>query len=462
MNFNIWKMFQAYRAGQLDKRVVKKFFLIVGSITGAYLVVVFAVTMYLLAGSSNIDVSPNFIPNPEPAPSLSNGITATVPSESSEEDDGDILRPPSRTNVLVLGIDEFGLADVVIVGSFDRNNGDINLLHIPRDTFTQLPQSRIDCMRQNVRWVPADGIMKINALRSLGGRQFGAHYMKEQLGETLGIEFHYYMEIHLDAFREIVDLVGGVEIEVPRGMQYRDPYQNLNINIPAGVHLMDGRMAEHFVRYRGYADADLGRVSAQQQFMTQLFRQTLRRETIMQDPIGIARVALRHVETDIGLDLIRYIPYVGLLSPERISTYTLPGNERRIHGASYFVPDHERIPEVINRMFFGVVPEVELEDMTVAVTAAPNPSMYATISVLNGTRIGGVASGVADRLHLAGYQIGHIGLYAGTQEYRTRINVREEGLGEDLLDYFNNAIVRVDPHMSGDFDIVIIVGRSER
>ena len=88
--------------------------------------------------------------------------------------------------------------------------------------------------------------------------------------------------------------------------------------------------------------------------------------------------------------------------------------------------------------------------------------MYATISVLNGTRIGGVASGVADRLYMLGYQIANIGLYTGSQEYRTRINVREEGMGEDLLDYFNNAIVRVDSGMSGDFDIVIIVGRSER
>ena len=461
MNVNIWKMIQAYRAGQLDKRVVKKFLLIVGSITGTYLVVVFAVTMYLLSGSGNINTSPNHIPNPEPAPSLSNGIAPPPPSISLEEDDSGAFRPPSRTNVLVLGIDEFGLADVVLIGSFDRNTGDINLLHIPRDTFTQLPQERIDCMRQNVRWVPSDGIMKINALRSLGGRQFGAHYMKEQLGETLGIEFHYYVEVHLDAFREIVDLVGGVEIEVPRRMQYRDPYQNLNIDIPAGVHLMDGRMAEHFVRYRGYADADLGRIKAQQQFMIQLFRQTLRRETIMQDPIGIARTALRHVETDIGLDLIRYIPYVRLLNPDRIFTYTLPGNERRIHGASYFVPDNERVPEVINRMFFGISPEEELEDMTITVTVPPNPSLNAAISVLNGTRVGGIASTVADRLHMSGYQIAHIGPYAGSQEYRTRINVREEGMGEDLLDYFENAVIIVNAGMSADFDIVIIVGRSE-
>jgi len=285
--------------------------------------------------------------------------------------------------------------------------------------------------------------------------------MKEQLEETLGIHFHYYVEVDLNAFREIVDLIGGVEIEVPRRLAYYDPYQDLNIDIPAGLHLMDGQMAEHFIRYRGYPNADLGRISAQQQFMTQLFRQALRRETIMQEPVGLARVALRYVQTDIGLDLFRYVPYIGNLSPERIFTYTLPGSADgpRIHGISYYVPDNERIYEVVNRMFFGIIPEEE--HVATAVTAGPTSHNY-QIAVLNGSRIGGVASTVADRLFMAGYQIAYIGTYSGTHEYRTRISVREEGMGEDLLEYFENAAIIVDPRMADDFDIVIIAGRSEQ
>ncbi|MCL2420323.1 MAG: LCP family protein [Defluviitaleaceae bacterium] len=465
---DIKKTIEAYRAGQLDKRTIRKFAMIVGGVAGAYLIIASVVTVSLVAASNNAITPIPFEYLELPAPTTANGhvLNPTLPQET---DDGNLFRPPARTNVLILGIDEFNLADVIIVGSFHRDTGDINLLHIPRDTFTQLPQERIDSMTGRGLWVPSHGRMKINALRSLGGSQYGVQYMKDQLGETLGIPFHYYVEIDLDAFREIVDLMGGVEIEVPQRMTYYDPYQDLHINIQPGLHLMDGRMAEHFVRYRGYADADLGRINAQQQFMTQLFRQAMRRETIMQDPVGIARIGIRHVNTDISLDLFRYIPYVGNLSPDRIHTYTLPGSATgpRIHGISYFVPDGERVPEVINRKFFGVVPEaedfaVDEESEATAVSVPVQLSHDARIAVLNGTRIGGVASTVADHLHMAGYQIAHIAPFTGMQEYRTRINVREAGMGEDLLAFFRSAEVLVDERMDENFDIVIIVGRSEQ
>ena len=468
---NIRELVIAYRAGQLDKRIIRKFILIVGSITGGYLLLASVVTMSLLASSNTTYSQRNpYAPiRPHSSQPFVNGEPAETADTAETDDDSNILRPPARTNVLVLGIDEFRLADVIIVGSFERDTGEINLLHIPRDTFTQIPEERIQRMRDNgLRGIPSSGILKINAMRSLG-REFGVQYMQEQLSETLGIEFHYYVEIDLEAFRAVVDLVGGVEIEVPRRLNYHDPYQNLFIDIPAGTHFMDGRMAEHFVRYRGYASADIGRISAQQQFMTQLFRQALRRETVMNDPVGLARIALNHVQTDIRLDLLRYIPYIGNLSADRIFTYTLPGTDRRVQGTSFWVPDQDQVPVVINRMFFGITPDCPYsdddteEEMTaIPVFSNPAPSSGAQIAVLNGTQIGGVARTVADTLHMNGYQIVYVGLYRGAQENRTRINVREEGMGEDLVDYFENAVVMVNSRISDDFDIKIIVGRSEQ
>ena len=460
---NIRKTIKAYRAGQLNKRVVRKFLLIAGGISGAYLLIAGAVTISLLAGgNTTYSVRNPYIPpsaSAQPSQTSANGFTIEDPAP---EDDGGLLRPPSRTNVLILGIDNAQLADVIIAASFERDTGNIHLLHLPRDTFTQLPQSRIDSATANGLWFPSHGMLKLNAVRSLG-REFGVQYMQEQLSETLGIEFHYFVEINHAAFRELVDLIGGVEMEVPRRMQYHDPYQNLSIDIPAGVHLMDGRMAEHFVRFRSYPDADLGRINAQQQFMTQMFRQALRRETVMNDPIGIARIAINHVQTDIGLDLFRYIPYIGNLAPDRIFTYTLPGRESRVQGlGSVWVPDTERVPEVINRMFFDSTPAEEEEPQTVPVMAHQSPSRNARIAVLNGTNIGGIAMNIADNLNNLGYQIVHVDRYTGSFEHRTRINVREEGLGYDLVEYFENAVVRIDNRMPDDFDIVIVVGRSEQ
>ena len=466
MNFGKLKSFKntvisTVKTPQIDKRIMRKFLLIVGSVSGAYLVIGFAVMVSLLAGGNGSLPTPVLpIEALEPTPYTADSPIENPNTATEEVDSGTFFRPPARTNVLVLGIDEFNLADVIIAGSFERDTGEVHLLSIPRDTFTQLPEERVQNMRDNGLWAPNHGMVKLNAVRSLG-RHMGVHYMKEQLSETLGIEFHYYVEIELDAFREIVDLVGGVEIEVPRRMFYEDPCQDLIIDIPAGLHLMDGALAEQFVRYRGYSNADLGRISAQQQFMTQLFRQALRRETVMADPIRLARIAITHVQTDIRADLLRYIPYVGNLSPDRIFTYTLPGTERRVQGiGSTWVPDVDTVPKVINRMFFGVV--AEEEEMAIPVVAQLSPSRNARIAVLNGTDIGGTAMTTADRLHMSGYQIVNVGPYMGHRQSQTRINIREEGLGYDLMGYFEDAVVRIDSRMSTDFDIVIIVGRSEQ
>ena len=445
-----------------NKKTIKKFFLIVGSISGIYLILAFAVTMSLLARSNEQFYS---LTNPHNLADLNltehnlpeqNNVTAIPEIQPREdEDEGNFLRPPSRTNVLILGIDEFNLADTLMVASFERDTGNIHILNIPRDTYTQPSQEIMDIIHSTGS--RPGSIMRINAMR-VWGRQYGLQIMKQHLTETLGIPIHYYVEVHLDAFREVVDILGGVEIEVPRTMRYIDPDQDLWIDIPPGIHLMDGQMAENFVRYRGYANADIGRISAQHQFMTQLFRQVLQRETVTDNLVALARTAIRHVNTDIGVDLLRYIPYVDNLSPDRIFTYTLPGHEERRLGMSMWIPDPDATLELISRIFFGIY---EDEEEAVPALAIPSVSQDARISVLNGADIGGIARTLADEIEMEGYNVVNVNLYSGTRQFTTRIIVREYGLGTDLVKFFESATIHVDEQMSDDYDIIIIVGRGE-
>jgi len=452
-------MFKSLRE---NKKSIRKFFIIVGSISGIYLILAFAVTMTLLARNNDQFYSltnPHNVADlnmPEHNSPIQNNPTVMPEIQPrDEEDEGSFLRPPSRTNVLIMGIDEFNLADVIIIASFERDTGNVHILNIPRDTYTQPSQEIMDIIH-SVGSRPGN-VMRINALRAWS-RQYGMQVTKQHLTETLGVPIHYYVEVHLDAFREVVDVLGGVEIEVPRLMRYQDPVQGLWIEIPPGVHLMDGRMAEHFVRYRGYANADIGRITAQHQFMTQLFRQVLQRETVTDNLVALARTAIRHVNTDIGVDLIRYIPYVDNLSPDRIFTYTLPGHEARRLGMSMWIPNPEETLELVSRIFFGIYDETE---ETVPVMAIPPVSRYARISVLNGADIGGIARTLADSIEMDGYNIVNVDRYTGTRQNTTRIMVREEGLGTDLVRFFKNATIHVDERMSDEYDIVIIVGRGE-
>ena len=78
-----------------------------------------------------------------------------------------------------------------------------------------------------------------------------------------------------DGFRNVIDALGGVWIDVPQDMKHNDdtPGMELHINLKKGYQLLDGDKAEQFCRFRGYPTADLGRIEAQQTFLKELFKQ---------------------------------------------------------------------------------------------------------------------------------------------------------------------------------------------
>jgi len=448
------------RARQMDKRAVRKFLLISGAITGVYLVIATFVAMSAIAEINNPHQTP---PPARVQPSIPQGPAgATVirlPHEGDVEEEISVMQTHSRTNVLVVGRDNEpgGLADTIFVVSFDRNSGALHILNIPRDTFVELTPERVQCMLNAGVRAGFPTQMKMNAL-VVWGRQYGMHYMREQLSEDLGIEIHHFVEFDLVAFRSVVDLVGGVEMDIPIRLYYRDPFQRppVVINIPPGVHLLDGNMAEQVIRYREtLPGSDLARVNIQQQFKMQLFRQVLSRETLMNpnNLIGLAGIAINYVETDFTIiDATLHLQYLNLLSPERIFTYTLPGRERRTALGSTWVPDIYEVPVLINRVFFDIYEEYERPQ--------DRPSHGLRIAVYNGTAFSGLGFEFGDRLAMDGYNIVHTGNFVGQQRNQTRIVVREEGVGQDLLEYFYNVDIQVDPQLNENYDIMIIIGRS--
>ena len=431
-----------------DRRTFGLFSLIVGTVTVFAMLAAAVVTANALINAHLTDGMEWELPP-------SHGASSGPVLDPNEE----ILpTPPGRRNVLVLGVDNFNLADVVLIASIDVQHGAVRILNIPRDTFTELPPSRVESMRALGLRPPGSGQMKINELRAWG-REYGALFAQEQLSEMLGIELHYFVEIHLGGFRELVDLVGGVEIEVPFRLRYHAPDQNLFIDIAPGLQHLNGIQAEHLVRYRSsYRDADLGRVAVQQQFMIQLFRQVLQRETVMNNLVGLATIAMEHVRTDLRLtDIPEYVPFAVALQPENIVAHMLPGTDGRISGRSYFIPDPARMADTIYAVFHDIAPPQTFQPLPVG-----SPSLAARIAVLNGTNVSGAAMNIADRLRPLNVPVVHIGHYTGQRRNNTQIRVRAEGMGEDLLPFFHeNATIHVDPQMDAAFDIIIVVGRFE-
>src|SRR5438128_5138126 len=92
--------------------------------------------------------------------------------------------------------------------------------------------------------------------------------MIDTIQKFSGLDINHYVEVNFSSFRQVVNAVGGVSIYVDHAMV--DHKSGLNLPHP-GCYNLDGDMALSFVRARYvYANADLGRIQAQQRFMRAL------------------------------------------------------------------------------------------------------------------------------------------------------------------------------------------------
>ncbi len=224
-------------------------------------------------------------------------------------------------NILFLGTDrEAGLCDVMMLINVNTQNDSVTVAQIPRDTYACYSES---------------SYKKLNGAYSVLG---GAQGTAEFLSEALGTPIHYYMCIGLDTMAAVVDILGGVEINLPCDMKYTDAEQNLYIDLEAGCNLLDGEGAELFLRFRsGYADGDLGRLDAQKLFMSCFFAKLSEEFS----PVLAAQLmsVAEGVETNMSAyDLIWFANRTLATNASEIRMLTLPGDAlvASKSGASYY------------------------------------------------------------------------------------------------------------------------------
>lgn len=104
-------------------------------------------------------------------------------------------------------------------------------------------------------WLP-QWVTRINAMY---GYQ-GAEGLKRSVEEIVGVPIDYYAIVSIDIFQQLVDAVGGVEVNIPEDMYYRDNAAGLVIDFDAGPAHLDGEDAAKFVRYRNTQRSDFDRI----------------------------------------------------------------------------------------------------------------------------------------------------------------------------------------------------------
>jgi len=238
--------------------------------------------------------------------------------ENTENRDGgtkadyEIVKKPEiidaePVNLLLLGLDKDRTrSDVIMLINFNPAKGKLNILSIARDTKVLLNGKPV----------------KINSLIGTGGEEA----VSRTVSEITGLPIHYYATLDFEGFKKIIDTLGGVEYEVPFDMDYDDPEQNLHIHLSSGLQVLDGDKAEQFVRYRkGYTDADIGRIKAQQDFLKALINQKLKLRYLSKID-DIFYVLKDYMKTNIELkDINYYLKYINKVQNIEVNTYILPG-----------------------------------------------------------------------------------------------------------------------------------------
>lgn len=268
------------------------------------------------------------------------------------------LPESGRLNVLLLGIDArqgetMARTDTMILASVDQKSKQVALLSIPRDT------------RVNI---PGYGMDKINSASVYGGPELST----KVVSQLLGTQIKYYVLVNFSGFKDIVDALGGVTLDVEQNMYHWDDTDNYayEINLKKGVQRLDGDKSLQYVRYREYPMGDIDRTKYQQKFLVALGKEMLQPGTIPKLPKLVTEIN-RYVKTNLNAtDLYKLASASKNLGDGNFIAQTLPGRPLDINGGSYWGVDPAEAKQVLAKLFKG-------ETETNVVLTTPLSGQYA-------------------------------------------------------------------------------------
>jgi LCP family protein required for cell wall assembly len=221
-----------------------------------------------------------------------------------------------REDVLLLGTDVGG-GNTDVIAAVRLDGGVTRVIQVPRDSYIE---------------TEAYGPIKINALQSLGGTDA----VKQELSQRLGRPIGHHVVVNLRALRRIADLVGGVEVDVPKRMAYTDNSQGLHIDLQPGRQTLRGHDLEGFLRFRHDEMGDIGRLERQQLALQALFRKITRPDQLVRLPSLLISLG-EDVRTDMGpMELGGLLTLMGTT---QLQTQRLAGRPFDQGGVSYWETD---------------------------------------------------------------------------------------------------------------------------
>jgi LCP family protein required for cell wall assembly len=361
-----------------------------------------------------------------------------------------------RFDILLMGLDQRpgsglpGRADVIMIASMDPVQKKVTLLSIPRDLWVE---------------IPGHGESRINGAYFYGefdGAQGGGpKLMRDTIEHNFGIDVDYYGTLDFQCFKKIIDILGGITIDVPEEIRDdlypNDDYGYMSIYIPAGRQHMDGETALQYVRARHQSN-DFSRMRRQQQVLLAVREKSLRLDIILSLPELIPMLG-EAFSTD--LDVQGVLAMANLGAQIRLEDIELRVIDESLtvpyvtpDGAQVLLPKMDQIMAFIGRIFDQASASAE-----VGVSATPEP----LILVRADASRPGLAVSVADLLQRRGYDARVEDYGVQIESEGTFIASRRESVETALLIggllRVGPEFVMLDPSVQEGTDIVVTLGR---
>ncbi len=242
-------------------------------------------------------------------------------------------------HILLLGVDNpkvdgpiTGRSDAMLILSVNQETGDARLSSIVRDLYVQLPL---------IGWSN-----RINAAYVYGG----PYYTMKTVNEVFGLNIRKYCTIDLRGFSSVVDLLGGVEIELSEGETVGiNSDEHVETSVGKGLQKLNGQQALAYVRLRNI-DNNFGRNERQRKFLVSMMEAVLSQHDLG-DMLDIAEMLLSHMETNLtAADTMKLI-FSFLPKLNTLETYSCPQT------GEYRVATTEQGAEVVEAVDMAQVAE---------------------------------------------------------------------------------------------------------
>lgn len=361
---------------------------------------------------------------------LQNNISKAPLNAGGSTTEGPVSDATGRMQILILGSDTrdgknaeygtaddskgYGKSDVMMLMDISEDNKRVSVISFPRDLLVDIPKCKDEATGQE--YPARSGIMINEAMN-----EAGIGCAVDTVNKITGLEVDHFMMADFNAVKELSNAVGGVEVCISDAVY--DPDSRLRL--PAGNSMVQGEMALAYLRTRhAFADGgDLGRIKAQQGFLSSLTRK-IKDEGTLSDPgrmLKIADVVTQNLTVDEGLASVPTLLTIGNrlkdIDISKVAFVSVPTTPAIVDANRLQIAEPAG-----SQLFAALRQDVDLTDPTAPATPAPTetapPSEAPTesapalppydkalqpVTVANGTAVTGRAQEIVQALVTGGF-----------------------------------------------------------